>query len=671
MQEFIPLHVHSMYSLLDGLSKPYKIAERCIKLGYNACAISDHGSVSGCIQFIKACKESCKCGHQKGIHDSGKRCLIKNCTCEAFDKSNIKPILGCEFYLSQQDPAIKERSNRKLSHLVVLAKNLQGWKNLIKATSSANDPDHVWYDKPRLNLEKLADFSKGKFICFSGHMGSDMANVCFAEPSLAYKAKTYEEAKLLVRTDWKEAVLNLAGKYQELFGKGNFYLECQRIDYKNLPASDIVYKIMGWAGKKLGIPCVATPDAHYPTKEDAPDQRVELCAQLKTTLNAVQRKLDTDEDVTLGGFFRSNNYHIPSLTEMMEIHQDDELKSSIEIAEKCEVYDVSGKPILPSFNCPDGLSPDEYMKRLCNSGWKQNIEPLLTNDSKRKTYTERLRYELDVIFNAGLSGYFLVVQDYINYAKQQGWLVGPGRGSSAGCLVSNLIGITSIDPIEYDLMFERFYNAGRNTKDRISYPDIDTDFPQAHRDEVLAYVSRTYGHDKVAQMITFGRMQGKSAIKNIFRVHEACSITEMNELSKLIPADSQISGDLEEMRKATGESSIIRWALENNAEGLRKWCYINKDGELEGEHKFLFEQAIRMEGTKTNKSKHASGVVMAPIPLAEVCPMVYDNKENTVVAGFEMNDLEAIGLIKFDILGVTTLDRISGVINLLDKGVLC
>jgi DNA polymerase-3 subunit alpha len=189
MNEWIPLHVHDHFSLLDGLSKPIQNIARCVKLGYKACAITNHGTIAGCIQHVKACKDCCKCGHQKGIHDREKKCRTKDCSCEAFNKCGIKPILGCEFYLCPQDATIKDKTNRKLSHLVVLAKNLAGWKNLIQATSSANHPDHVWYKKPRLSLEKLASFSKGNFLCFSGHMGSDLANVWLTKQKATKKLK--------------------------------------------------------------------------------------------------------------------------------------------------------------------------------------------------------------------------------------------------------------------------------------------------------------------------------------------------------------------------------------------------------------------------------------------------------------------------------------------------
>lgn len=667
MQQFVPLHVHSHYSILDSLSKPHQIAERCTELGYKACALTDHGGISGSIQFIKTLKDTCACGHQKGIHDNGKHCRKTDCKCEAFQKGNLKPILGSEFYISEKDPSVKDKSNRKLSHLVVLAKNLNGWHSLIRATSEANKPEYVYYKKPRLTLEQLANYSNGDFISFSGHMGSDLANVLFIEPKLAYKAKTYEEAKLLVRPDWKEAVLALTGKYVELFGKDNFYLEVQLIDHKSLPAAEIISKIIRWVSKKLNVPCVASCNAYYPRKEDSKDQRVLLCTQLNTNINAAERKIDNGEDVTFSVFFKSNNYHIPSLEEMVALHEPEELVNTVLIADKCESYNVLNKPIMPQFNCPDNLSTNEYLHRLCQNGWQKKIAPNIPKD-KLRTYADRLEMELGVIKKADLASCFLIVQDYVNFARSNNWLVGPGRGSSAGCLISNLIGITSIDPIQYNLLFERFYNEGRNTADRIAYPDIDSDFPKRYRQDMINYISNKYGKDKVSQMITFGRMQGKAAFKDVVRARATpLSLSEVQDICNNIPGEAEISDKLQDMRERDGEASIIRWALENNSEALKTWCHISEEGKLEGEYADVFAQAIRLEGTKRNHGKHASGIVVASTPLAEICPMVYDG-ESDVVAGFEMNDVEAIGLIKLDVLGVAVLDKVMDVQQLLQDG---
>jgi DNA polymerase-3 subunit alpha len=664
-----PLHCHSHYSLLDGLSKATQIAERCVKLGYKSCAVTDHGNIAGTIDFTKALKDVCNCGHQKAIHDSGKKCRRKNCSCGEFKKAGLKPILGSELYLCAKDATVKEVSNRDCSHLVVLAKNSAGWKSLVKLTSFANLPEHIYYKRPRLSLDKLSQFTGGNLIAFSGHMGSDLANVIFGDNAkLAYKAKTYDEAKALVRDDWYEATAALAGKYQDIFGKENFFIEIQLIDQKNLPASIVVAKILRYVAKKLGILVVATADSHYPDKEDASDQRILLCSQFETTLGIVQKKIDSEDgDVGLGGFFKSNNYHIPSLEEMTVLHTEEELQCSMTIAEMCESYDILGKPKIPTFDCPAGLSPDEYFRQLCIQGWKNKIASVIPKENQ-KAYADRVKHELEVIKNAGLASYFLIVQDFCNWGRNQGWLLGPGRGSGAGCLVSDLVGITSVDPLEYALIFERFYNAGRNTADRISLPDIDTDVPIMKRAAYIEYIQKKYGKDRVAQMITFSRMQGRGAVKDVFRAHEACDYDTMNRITEHIPDEAEIADELQSMKEANGEASIIQWALENNADGLREWCFLNKQGELEGPFAKLFAQAIRLEGTKRSSGKHAAGVVISAEPLADLCPMVYDKSNDELMVGWEMGAAEGAGLVKFDILGVAVLDKIMGVQQLIEHG---
>jgi DNA polymerase-3 subunit alpha len=253
--------------------------------------------------------------------------------------------------------------------------------------------------------------------------------------------------------------------------------------------------------------------------------------------------------------------------------------------------------------------------------------------------------------------------------RKNGWLPGPGRGSAAGCLVSYLIGITSIDPLQYNLIFERFYSAGRNTKDRVSLPDIDVDVPILKREDVIYYIKNKYGKENVSQMITFNTMKGRGALKDVLRVYGNITFEEMNKITKNIPDEAKISDELQEMKEETGEASIIRWALENNTEKLKEWCYIDDNNELQGPLAKRFEQAIRLEGTKTNQSKHAAGIAMSSIKLHEICPMIYDNKNSQLIAGMEMQDLEAIGVIKFDILGIALLDKVMGISELLKEGV--
>lgn len=239
------------------------------------------------------------------------------------------------------------------------------------------------------------------------------------------------------------------------------------------------------------------------------------------------------------------------------------------------------------------------------------------------------------------------------------------HNSAAGCLVSYLIGITSIDPIKYNLLFDRFYNTGRNTKDRVSMPDIDVDVPINKREEVITYIKQRYGVEQVSQMVTFNTMKGRGALKDVLRAYGNISFDEMNKITKYIPDEAKIADELQEMKEETGEASIIRWALENRPEDLKEWCYIDENGTLQGPLAKRFEQAIRLEGTKTNQSKHAAGIAVSSQPLDQCCPMIYDSKNDKAIAGMEMQDLENIGIIKFDILGVAMLDKVMYIQDLL------
>lgn len=638
MAEFFPLHVHDHYSLLDGLSKPKQIAERCTNLGYTGSGITNHGSISGAISFIKA-----------------------------MEKAKRKWILGNEFYLSASDPSIKTPENRKLAHLCVLARNMDGWKSLVKATSESNKMENFYY-KPRLKLDDFSKFA-GNLVCFSGHPGSEMCNILFKDMAAAYEAESVDQARMILKDDWEQQAVALAGKYQDIFGKGNFYIEIQLIDASRLGVAVVIAECLRKVSKLTGIPCVATCDAHYPSKQDAPDQRVILASSLQTTLGAIHKKMAASEEFGLSGFFKSNNYHIPSLEEMEALHKgyEHELRASVEIADSCEMYNLASKPMIPNFKTPEGMSQDEYFKRLCEEGWNKKIASRI-DGSEHQKYRDRLEYELGVLMGAGLSGYFNVVHDYISFARKNGWLVGPGRGSAAGCLASYLSGITAINPIPYDLLFERFYNAGRNTATRVSLPDIDTDFRIQDRQAIIEYIKQSYGLGCVAQIATFGRMQGRSSIKEVLRAHEACSYDTMNEITDHIPDEARIADELQEMKESGEEPSIIKWALENNGDKLKEWCVLKEDGTCEGPMSRLFEQAIRLEGTYKSSGKHAAGVVISPTPLNEVCPMMYDKKTNSEMTAMEYEDLEYMGIAKFDILGVASLDKVQGCINILKTG---
>lgn len=391
---------------------------------------------------------------------------------------------------------------------------------------------------------------------------------------------------------------------------------------------------------------------YYVTKEEAELHRIILCSGMKTTIPKVTSKLQKGEDFENKRFFVEDSFHLKR-PEPVEA----KYKGLYDAIMSCEEYEITGKPMLPEFDVPEGFDNNEYLKELCRHGWKEKLGKTgkVKDPKDKQEYLDRVKLELEVIFKAELSGYFLIVQDIVNYVKGQGWLAGPGRGSAAGCLVSYLLGITEVDPIEYDLLFERFYNEGRNTEDHVSLPDVDMDVPAEHRDEVIDYTKQKYGIEKVSQMVTFGKLQGRAAIKEVLRINDAVSFSEMNTITESIPDEARISDQLELMDEE--DRSIIRWALEHESESLKNWVYVNEESQLDGPLSHYFEQAIKIEGTNKSQGKHAAGVIISKHPLAEVCPMIKD-KENKMIAALEMNDLEAMGHVKFDVLGIDLLSKI-------------
>ena len=389
--------------------------------------------------------------------------------------------------------------------------------------------------------------------------------------------------------------------------------------------------------------------SYYVEKDDAVLHRILLCSGMKKTIPQVNKMIKNNEEFDDKMFFMSDEFYLKKQQDI-----------DFDIGELCEDYEITHKPILPEFKCPDSLSQDEYLTQLCRIGWREKLinNGVLENEDIKSKYTNRIKLELDVIFEAGLSGYFLIVQDIVNEVKRRGWIAGVGRGSAAGSLVSYLIGITGIDPIKYNLLWERFYNRGRDSGDHISLPDIDMDVPADKRDDIIEYIKNKYGHDKVSQMITFGRLQGRAALKEVLRISDAVSFAEMNEITKNIPNEAEISDQLELME----QKSIIRWALENQPESLEGWCKINNNGELVGPLSEIFDRAIKIEGTNKSQGKHAAGVIISKERLKDVCPMIKD-KNGQIIAGFEMNDLESQGHVKFDVLGIDLLGKVMEIIN--------
>ncbi len=605
------LHAHSFSSLLDGLSTPKQIVERLDEIGSDAGAITDHGNLGSTVQFFKEMKAAGK-----------------------------KPILGVEMYISEKDSFVKDYENKKCGHQVILAKNQRGWKQLLALVSESNKTENFYY-RPRLDIEKLSRFVDGNLISFSGHLGSTLGNILMPND--------------ILNVDWRWDGTEFVNKMIDMFGRENFYLEVQLIDSRVNEKMRILGEVVRELSKITEVPCVATPDAHYCRREDAIDQRVLIATSLRTTLAEATRKTDF-------AFFKSDNYHIPSLSDMEEFHTEEELENTNKIAEQCDVYDILSKPKLPEFKCPNNLNPDEYLRKLVAQGWRDLMTHIEPGTPEFRVYGDRVEHELEVLQGAGLSSYFLIVKDIVDYIKKQGYITGPARGSSAGCMVSYLLGITSINPITYDLLFERFYNAGRNTESNIAYPDVDVDVGKYSRNLAIDYVKEKYKN--VAQLITFQTMKGRGALKRVLSAHGGITFEEQNAITYHIEDEAKIADELEEMEDA----SIIRWALENKREKLKDWVIINDNGNLEGPLADKFAQAIRLEGTRISQAKHPAGIVISPTRLDEICPLVLDKQAKTVCCGFEGKDAEEIGLVKLDILGIAMLDKIMGIQQILDTG---
>lgn len=624
-----PLHQHSDMSLLDGYSKPKKIAERCANLGYSAAAISDHGTLAACVEIV-----------------------------EAFKSKNIKPIIGIELYLSQQHSSIKTKENGPLDHLVVLCKNLAGWKNMLKLTKESNKKEN-FYRKPRLSREQLVEFVHGNFISFSGHPGSQLANVLFTDVKLCYRAKTIAEAYGYLHTDALERAVKLAREYEAIFGKGNFYIEIQLIDGENLPSAYVIADILREVSRITGIPCVATADSHYPTQQLAFDQRILICSAMGTTLPKVEGALARNEDVGLGGFFKSSKYHIPTPEEMYELHKDfpEELENSLKIAADCEMYSIFNKPLLPHFECPEGFDEKSYLRYLCKNGYERKVAGKVGD--REQEYIDRLEMELNTIEPIDLSAYFLIVADYIKAARNRGEYIGIGRGSGGGTIIGWYTDIIQADPVLRNLLFSRFYNAGRNSPGNISLPDLDVDFEARFRYKTFDYIRNKYGRSKTGQVATFGRLMGAGALKEVLRVLEGCSYEESNLITKFIPPESAVSDKLEEMREndPDTEPSIIRYALEHNAKDLAPWCQLKDNGELTGPLANYFQTAMRLEGTRKSVGKHASAMIICRDDLDTLAPMINDKNSTELIVGVDHKKAEKLGMMKADVLSTKILDK--------------
>lgn len=569
---FVHLHCHTEYSLLDGSNKVRAYAQRVKELGMNAAAITDHGNMYGAIEFYLACQEA-----------------------------GIKPIIGCEVYVapgSRFDREIGDHSDRYY-HLILLAENNLGYQNLSKIVSRSFTEGY--YYKPRVDKELLRQFHEG-IICSSA---------CLAG----------EVARALVRGD-KAAAEKAALEYQDIFGKGNFFLELQDHGY---PDQQTVNAGLLQMSRKLDIPLIATNDCHYTYAEDAEAHDVLLCIQ-------TNRKVSDENRMRYPG----GQFYVKSEDEMRLLfpYAQEAIDNTQKIADRCNVTIEFGKTKLPHFEVPEGYNSWTYLNKLCDDGFAKNYPD---DDG---TVRRRLDYELSVIRKMGYVDYFLIVWDYINWSREHGIAVGPGRGSAAGSVVSYCMGITQLDPIRYNLIFERFLNP-----ERVSMPDIDVDFEYERRQEVIDYVTRKYGKDQVVQIITFGTMAAKGVIRDVGRAMDY-PYSFCDSIAKMVPNELNITLD-----KALAENPDFRKSYDSD----------------ERVHK-LIDMAKKLEGLPRHTSVHAAGVVICSEPAENLIPLSRA-QDGSITTQFTMTRVEQLGLLKMDFLGLRTLTVIKDAVNMANRSI--
>ena len=581
MTEFTHLHLHSEYSLLDGANDLKKLTSRVAAMGQTSVAMTDHGNIYGAVHLFDAAKAT-----------------------------GVKPILGCELYVCKAEDHRAEAQNDHYNHLIVLAENEEGYRNLIRITSEASL--HGFYRKPRICKQYLAEHATGLVgmsACLSGEVAENLT------------AGNYDAAKAT------------ALQYQDIFGKGNYYLEIQD---QGLEQERRIQNDLFQLEKELEIPLVATNDSHYLCGEDSHAHEVMLCVQTGSKVHDANRfRFDSDQ------------FFVKSGDEMARLFPDSPgvLARTMEIAERCnfKLHKVANP--WPQFAVPEGYTIDSYFEKICRDGFKKRMETAVRQLEERgqlrstlEQYQTRLDYEIGIIKQMKYSGYFLIVWDYIQYARDHGIPVGPGRGSGAGSLATYSMGITNIDPLQNVLLFERFLNP-----ERVSMPDIDVDFCMNRRGEVIDYVTRKYGREQVAQIITFNTMAAKGAIKDCGRALDM-PYGEVDRIAKLIPGTVGITID----------------------EALNQVPELKKAYASEAPVKELIDTAKKLEGLTRGSGVHASAVVIAPRALTELVPLA-KTKNDEIVTAYDMKSIDKMGLLKMDFLGLTTLTVIDDCLKLIEQ----
>jgi len=580
MADFVHLHCHTEYSLLDGLAKIPDLLARAKQYGMDALAITDHGAMYGVFKFYLAARDF-----------------------------GIKPIIGVEAYMASRSRFDKQAGiDSDQYHLILLAKNEIGYKNLMKLITIAHLEG--FYYKPRIDTEVLKRYSEG-LVCLSGCLEGEIPH--------------------LLRVGEEKKAEEKAREFSEIFGENHFYLELQA--HPKIPDQEVVNEKIVSLSKKLGLPIVATNDCHYVDPTDAEAQEILLCIQTQHTI------LEKNRPLTM---IDSPDFYLRSQEEMkgLFIQYPEAIENTVRIAKMCDLEIEMGRWVLPHFPVPDGSFPNEYLKKLCYDRLKERF-PKPTEEIYK-----RLDYEISVISQRGYSTYFLIVADFVNWAKKKGIAVGPGRGSVAGSLVSYVLRITDLDPLVHNLPFERFLNP-----DRPSPPDIDLDFADDRRDEVIAYVTEKYGKDKVAQIITFGTMEARQAVRDVGRAL-GMPYAQPDRIAKMIPPGAQ------------GFPMTISRALEISPELAA--AYQN-----EPETKRLIDLSRKLEGVARHASTHAAGVVIANKPLVEYVPLQKEVKGDKIITQYDMYCLDlnaadegrAIGLLKMDFLGLRNLTILQNAIK--------
>lgn len=673
-----------MGSILDGISDVKKIPKRCKELGIKTISISDHGSCASHYKMQKICRSL-------GLNYS----------------------IGNEFYISFDPCPLK--INRGYSHFVIFAGNNEGIKDLWQASNYANNQENFYY-KPRLNIKNWTDpttnkmclglehfANKGNLIGISGHIGSLLADAAICDFSWSHKKreeainsgyKYYKEAKDIdfyrkfLLSNWLENTSKLAIELHDIF-KGNFYIELQDIynpqDQRPMIMSKLICECLREVSRKTGIKAINSDDPHYIKKEDAKLQRSVLAITLKQTEESIKEQIESEKDCF--AFWGSDEFYIKDFKTIAERYTPEEIKNGNDLGDSIKLDDLTRQPVFPSFNVPEfpilpqikniKRKEDQYLMYLVIEGAKK-IQPWLTTKYSKKDYWDRVKFEFNIIETYGLSTYFLMVQDFckaadfrpsdhnnfdwqtnlINKGEVNPIARGWGRGSGGSSIICRFLDITQVDPLEHNLIFSRFLNAGRFTKGNVSCADLDIDVQPEGREWVINYLKYKYGKEKVSHIASYNLIKGRSAIKDQFRIKGIKNGYEIaNEICGFIPPESLISGELQEARSAGDEDyGVIEWSLENVPELAP---YYEK-------YKEIFDQAKEMENIPRSRGKHPSGILVSSEVIEENFPMCWDTRSKEKMVEFEYHDAESCGGIKVDILGLSCISKLAlcqGLIN--------